>query len=234
MHKITLSSDTLLRFAFAEAEHREMDARHALIEETGGYQPSPEFQRRIELLVQAEKRSYRYRQIQKVVKRVAVYVVVLIALSSCVLFSAEAVQKVVISTMIEWHDKFALFTYSNDSNAAAALPETISVGYWPEGYTEKSSESKRIWNTYLVAYSNNAGDFSSVYVRAISGEETSAIDNENSEIFQIIVDDKTMLCSTHSDGTIMLRWTEGHLLFEVATPENLQEAIAIARSINYK
>ncbi|MEG1753674.1 MAG: DUF4367 domain-containing protein, partial [Christensenella sp.] len=228
------SSDTLLRFAFAEAEHREMSARHALIEETGGYEPSPEFHRRIELLVQTEKRSYRYRQIQKIVKRVAVYVVVFIALSSGALISAEAVQKAVISTVIEWRDKFALFIYSNGSNTAATLPETISVGYWPEGYTEKSSESERIGNTFVLGCSNDTGLSSSVYIRAISGDESGTIDNENSEIFQIIVDDKTMLSSTHSDGTIMLRWTEGHLLFNVTTTENMQEAIAIARSINYK
>ena len=132
--EIRISTDAMIALVVTEAEERELAKMPSLQEMNEAFHPSDQFLKKMDKLLRIAKNKQRMRQWQRVAKRTAVSFTVLITLFTCIMMPAKAVQKAVVTTLIEWHDKFMSVVFSSDDGRGQLLPETIELAYIPDGY----------------------------------------------------------------------------------------------------
>lgn len=89
-----------------EAQDRELARMPSLEEMNEDFQPSEKFQRKMEALVRDTKRKAERKKRLLNVKRFFITLTAAISIFSCTMLPVKAVREAVITTLIEWHDKF--------------------------------------------------------------------------------------------------------------------------------
>ena len=123
--KICISPDALIAMIVTEAQDRELAQMPSLEEMNEDFQPSEKFQRKMEALVHDTKRKAERKKRLLGIKRFFITLTAAISIFSCTMLPVKAVREAVITTLIEWHDKFVsvifdykLFHYHTDSSAS--------------------------------------------------------------------------------------------------------------------
>ena len=83
------------------------------------FQPSEKFQRKMEALVRDTKRKAERKKRLLNVKRFFITLTAAISIFSCTMLPVKAVREAVITTLIEWHDKFVSIIYSEVSRSSS-------------------------------------------------------------------------------------------------------------------
>ena len=104
--KIRISPDALIALIVTEAQDRELARMPSLEEMNEDFQPSEKFQRKMEALVRDTKRKAERKKRLLNVKRFFITLTAAISIFSCTMLPVKAVREAVITTLIEWHDKF--------------------------------------------------------------------------------------------------------------------------------
>lgn len=133
--EIRISTDAMIALVIAEVEAREMAALPSLQEMNEAFQPSERFQKKMDKLFHSIKSKERMRRWRKAAKRTVLCAAVLLSVFSCMMLPVKAVREAVVTTLIEWHDEFMSVVFSSDAQNSRALPETIELGYIPEGFS---------------------------------------------------------------------------------------------------
>lgn len=110
--KIRISPDALIAMIVTEAQDRELARMPSLEEMNEDFQPSEKFQRKMEALVRDTKRKAERKKRLLNVKRFFITLTAAISIFSCTMLSVKAVREAVITTLIEWHDKFVSIIYA--------------------------------------------------------------------------------------------------------------------------
>lgn len=113
--KIRISPDALIAMIVTEAQDRELARMPSLEEMNEDFQPSEKFQRKMEALVRDTKRKAERKKRLLNVKRFFITLTAAISIFSCTMLPVKAVREAVITTLIEWHDKFVSIIYVNES-----------------------------------------------------------------------------------------------------------------------
>lgn len=111
--KIRISPDALIAMIVTEAQDRELARMPSLEEMNEDFQPSEKFQRKMEALVRDTKRKAERKKRLLNVKRFFITLTAAISIFSCTMLPVKAVREAVITTLIEWHDKFVSIIYVN-------------------------------------------------------------------------------------------------------------------------
>lgn len=104
--KIRISPDALIAMIVTEAQDRELAQMPSLEEMNEDFQPSEKFQRKMEALVHDTKRKAERKKRLLDIKRFFITLTAAISIFSCTMLPVKAVREAVITTLIEWHDKF--------------------------------------------------------------------------------------------------------------------------------
>lgn len=112
--KIRISPDALIAMIVTEAQDRELARMPSLEEMNEDFQPSEKFQRKMEALVRDTKRKAEREKRLLNVKRFFITLTAAISIFSCTMLPVKAVREAVITTLIEWHDKFVSIIYVNE------------------------------------------------------------------------------------------------------------------------
>ena len=104
--KIRISPDALIAMIVTEAQNRELAQMPSLEEMNEDFQPSEKFQRKMEALVRDTKRKANRKQRLLDIKHLFITLTAVISIFSCTMLPVRAVREAVITTLIEWHDKF--------------------------------------------------------------------------------------------------------------------------------
>lgn len=104
--KIRISPDALIAMIVTEAQDRELARMPSLEEMNEDFQPSEKFQRKMEALVRDTKRKAERKKRLLGIKRFFITLTAAISIFSCTMLPVKAVREAVITTLIEWHDKF--------------------------------------------------------------------------------------------------------------------------------
>ena len=102
-----------------EAQDRELARMPSLEEMNEDFQPSEKFQRKMEALVRDTKRKAEREKRLLNVKRFFITLTAAISIFSCTMLPVKAVREAVITTLIEWHDKFVSIIYSEVSRSSS-------------------------------------------------------------------------------------------------------------------
>lgn len=109
--KIRISPDALIAMIVTEAQDRELAQMPSLEEMNEDFQPSEKFQRKMEALVHDTKRKAERKKRLLDIKRFFITLTAAISIFSCTMLPVKAVREAVITTLIEWHDKFVSIIY---------------------------------------------------------------------------------------------------------------------------
>lgn len=117
--KIRISPDALIAMIVTEAQDRELAQMPSLEEMNEDFQPSEKFQQKMEALVRDTKRKAERKKRLLNVKRFFITLTAAISIFSCTMLPVKAVREAVITTLIEWHDKFVSIIYSEVSRSSS-------------------------------------------------------------------------------------------------------------------
>lgn len=166
-----------------------------------------------------------------VFKRVVVCIAMLSVMTTCVFATVPSVREAVVTTVIEWYDKYIRVAFSSDRITDIKLSESVSVDYLPEGYSLLSSEIQDAY--FYSTYKNEHGNL--ITITIISGADTfQDVDNENREQSFVSFGSITnAIFSKGDNNNNVLSYSDCGLQVVIFSNEPLEEFIKIAENINY-
>lgn len=226
--KIRISPDALIAMIVTEAQDRELARMPSLEEMNEDFQPSEKFQRKMEALVRNTKRKAEREKRLLNVKRFFITLTAAISIFSCTMLPVKAVRKAVITTLIEWHDKFVSIIYVNEESPVSTFH--ITPSYIPSGFSQIESSGEST-GRYYGQFQNSAGDWFSLRVFPVENTQTISWDNEFSSYYSISFDSNQAIWGIMDDGSNTLLWESNFLAFQVRGNLNITELIKISEGI---
>lgn len=229
--KIRISPDALIAMIVTEAQDRELARMPSLEEMNEDFQPSEKFQRKMEALVRDTKRkTERERQLLNV-KRFLITLTAAISIFSCTMLPVKAVREAVITTLIEWHDKFVSIIYVNEESSVAAFH--ITPSYIPSEFSQVES-SDEFNSLYYSQFKNSSNDWFHILVLPIESTQKMSLDSEFSTYYSVNFNGIQAIWGIMDDKSNTLLWEGGTLSFQVRGNLDLTELIKISEGIKVK
>lgn len=226
--KIRISPDALIAMIVTEAQDRELAQMPSLEEMNEDFQPSEKFQRKMEALVHDTKRKAERKKRLLDIKRFFITLTAAISIFSCTMLPVKAVREAVITTLIEWHDKFVSIIYVNEESPVSTFH--ITPSYIPSGFSQIESSGESTGH-YYGQFQNSAGDWFSLRVFPVENTQTISWDNEFSSYYSISFDSNQAIWGIMDDGSNTLLWESNFLAFQVRGNLNITELIKISEGI---
>lgn len=226
--KIRISPDALIAMIVTEAQDRELARMPSLEEMNEDFQPSEKFQRKMEALVRDTKRKAERKKRLLNVKRFFITLTAAISIFSCTMLPVKAVREAVITTLIEWHDKFVSIIYVNEESPVTTFH--IIPSYIPKGFSqvEVPDESSGF---YYGQFSDSHNNWFDILVLPIENTQETFLDNEFSTYYSINFNGIQAIWGIMNDGSNTLLWERGTLSFQVCGNLDLTELIKISEKI---
>jgi hypothetical protein len=208
----------VLKEAFREINKWEYENLH--LETLEEVIPSPAYIKRMERLIQWQKRSC-WKYVNSIGKRIAM-IAVAIALTFGLSMSVCAVRKPVVEFFVNMYEKFVEFFYDDDVSAKA--PSTIetvyTLGYVPEGYELESCSIEKMATCFI--WINEVGE-QIVFSQGLLCEY-SLMDNENSNYEIMSVNDITMAV-LEKDSIRYCYWSTKNYRFILYMPSDISSDV---------
>ena len=226
--KIRISPDALIAMIVTEAQDRELARMPSLEEMNEDFQPSEKFQRKMEALVRDTKRKAERKKRLLGIKRFFITLTAAISIFSCTMLPVKAVREAVITTLIEWHDKFVSVIYVNDESSVTTFH--IIPSYIPKGFSqvEVPDESSGF---YYGQFSDSSNSWFDIIVLPIENKQETFLDNEFSTYYSISFNGIQAIWGIMNDKSNTLLWESRALSFQVRGNLDLTEIIKISEGI---
>lgn len=226
--KIRISPDALIAMIVTEAQDRELARMPSLEEMNEDFQPSEKFQRKMEALVRDTKRKAERKKRLLNVKRFFITLTAAISIFSCTMLPVKAVREAVITTLIEWHDKFVSIIYVNEESPVSTFH--ITPSYIPSGFSQIESSGEST-GRYYGQFQNSEGDWFSLRVLPVENSQVTSLDSEFSSYYSISFDNNQAIWGIMDDDSNTLLWESSTLSFQVRGNLSITELIKISEGI---
>lgn len=226
--KIRISPDALIAMIVTEAQDRELAQMPSLEEMNEDFQPSEKFQRKMEALVRDTKRKAEREKQLLNVKRFFITLTAAISIFSCTMLPVKAVREAVITTLIEWHDKFVSIIYVNEESPVSTFH--ITPSYIPSGFSQIESSGEST-GRYYGQFQNSEGDWFSLQVLPVENSQVTSLDSEFSSYYSISFDNNQAIWGIMDDDSNTLLWESSTLSFQVRGNLSITELIKISEGI---
>lgn len=140
----------------------------------------------------------------------------------------KAVREAVITTLIEWHDKFVSVLYVNDESSVTTFH--ITPLYIPNGFSPVETPDENS-GFYYAQFSDSHNNWFDILVIPIENTQETFLDNEFSTYYSINCNGIQAIWGIMSDGSNTLLWERGTLSFQVCGNLDLTELIKISEKI---
>lgn len=227
--KIRISTDALITMVVTEAEERELEQMppiEALDEE---FQPSEEFQKKMEILLQKARKQEKHKKWLNDTKKGLVSLMACISVFSCVMLPVKDVRSAVANTLIQWKDKFVAITFSTEEDKTFAPQWHITPLYIPEEFKVQDETSGD--NDYFGAFSNDKGNLLTIIVLPNEEKTSFALDNEFAQYYSLEFASHTAIWGIMRDKTNVLLWSDASLAYEIIGDIDVSELIKVAEGI---
>ena len=126
-NEIRITPDALISLVVTEAEERELAAMPSLKEMNAQFNPSKQFQDKMERLLKRARREEGWKQIWKPTRKVLITFTSIVTVLAFALLPVKAVQDAVVDTFVQWRDGFMSIIYSVESeNSPLNLPTQLN------------------------------------------------------------------------------------------------------------
>ncbi|MEQ2523745.1 DUF4367 domain-containing protein [Gemmiger formicilis] len=226
--KIRISPDALIAMIVTEAQDRELARMPSLEEMNEDFQPSEKFQRKMEALVRDTKRKAERKKRLLDIKRFFITLTAAISIFSCTMLPVKAVREAVITTLIEWHDKFVSIIYVNEESPVTTFH--ITPSYIPEGFSQVEVPDEGS-DLYYGQFSDSSNSWFDIIVLPIENKQETFLDNEFSTYYSISFNGIQAIWGIMNDKSNTLLWESRALSFQVRGNLDLTEIIKISEGI---
>lgn len=226
--KIRISPDALIAMIVTEAQDRELARMPSLEEMNEDFQPSEKFQRKMEALVRDTKRKAERKKRLLDIKRFFITLTAAISIFSCTMLPVKAVREAVITTLIEWHDKFVSIIYVNEESPVTTFH--ITPSYIPEGFSQVEVPDEGS-DLYYGQFSDSSNSWFDIIVLPIENKQATFLDNEFSTYYSISFNGIQAIWGIMNDKSNTLLWESRALSFQVRGNLDLTEIIKISEGI---
>ena len=192
--------------------------------------PSPKFIDAINKILSKATRSETVAQFKKIASKVAVIVLICFSLSFSTLLTAKAVRESIVTTVLEWHDKFTKIFVTSDA-PPQALPE-IRLNYIPEGFELVEEECYSFPDIFVFMYENPPQQFLRIVIELSRTYTIEQIDNENSSYHILSLDNKNCIWINHNNENKLIIPFNLFTL-NITSSLNLEEIIEIYKNIEF-
>lgn len=226
--KIRISPDALIAMIVTEAQDRELARMPSLEEMNEDFQPSEKFLRKMEALVRDTKRKAERKKRLLDIKRFFITLTAAISIFSCTMLPVKAVREAVITTLIEWHDKFVSIIYVNEESPVTTFH--ITPSYIPEGFSQVEVPDEGS-DLYYGQFSDSSNSWFDIIVLPIENKQETFLDNEFSTYYSISFNGIQAIWGIMNDKSNTLLWESRALSFQVRGNLDLTEIIKISEGI---
>ena len=159
---------------------------------------SEEFERKMQKLINQQKKSYYY-LINTVGKRVACIVIAVLIALSTVTFSVEALRESVVKFFVETFEKFSIIRVEDAVNDNSVLETYYAPTYIPEGYELRNCEDNLSAHRKTYIANENSVLYFEQYLKHVKikidteGTKTAYIKICGREAFYTIENEKQMI-----------------------------------------
>ena len=227
--------DALLRYGVKESAIQEINEMPTEEEIKKEIHFSESFENRMNTFISRRKNKRTEKKVLSYGKRIAVFVSVIVSLSFGTLMTAEAVQKAVINTMVEWYEDHNGFTFENTSGKS---PEEIlkeseikMPSYIPTGFKLDESEEYDDYKFYL--YKNEEGKNLVFTAQVVTDKSQTLIDNEHTDYEIIEINgNEVYLFSGKEDNYdyASAMWIHENVVYDIDSWIGVIEVIRMAKS----
>lgn len=200
-------------------------------EELSGITFSEEFERKMQKLINRQKKFYYY-WFNTVGKRVAAIILVLLLSLTTITFSVKALREPVIRFIVETYKKFSNVMFVNDKTEQDIIVdfvlEKVIPSYIPEKFTEESTFEDE--SGFQTVYISNDGSQSIMVMQIVNDEAIVQANTENVVCENISVSNyPAIYYSNKGTNTIVISGEQ--YIFTVEGTIEKEELIKIAESI---
>ncbi|MFV0350976.1 MAG: DUF4367 domain-containing protein [Oscillospiraceae bacterium] len=229
---LTVNFDAILQFAALESEARMLEAleQKSVSEE---YTPSAHLDDSIRGSVRRQKAKQRNKSIRSATKKIALCCCALFTIAGLAFVPVKAVQQAIVTTAMEWYNGFVTFVFKADGGESpTTLPKNLAITYWPKGYDILMDELI-VEDGLSIVYGDSSGNISSIGISLASSSGMLSVDNDTTTYYQIVFDGIDAVWGSSDQGRNLLIWTKDGYVFDITTDAPLQEAIKMARGIQF-
>lgn len=231
--KIRISPDALIAMLVLEAESRELERLPSIEKAEEEFKPSEKFEQRMEELIKKENQKEQRKKIWKTIRKFIVSISFTLSLFVMIMLPVRAVQNAVVSTLIEWKDKFAtvIFFREGEEEIEKELP-AIDILYVPDDFVLAEPVQARR-GTYYARYVDSVGRVFFLRAVKLTNSQSYMVDNEFSSYYSISNDAEQLIWGTLKDGSSTLLWEEASITFQIIGDLDLSEMLKIYEGIQF-
>lgn len=228
--------EALLYYAVKESAIKEINEMPTEEQIKESVHFSATFENKMKKLINKQKYKRLFKSVYVYSKKVAVFVSIIISIGFGTLMTAQAVQKAVINTVVEWYEDHNGFIFENTSNKSAEeiLNESkIKLPtYIPKGFELSESEDYDSFKLYV--YKNEEGKNLIFNAIVITDKNETFIDNEHTDYELIEINgSKVYLFSGKGKNYDYASaiWIEGDIKYEIDSWIGVIEVIRMIKNI---
>lgn len=192
---------------------------------------------KIRELLRAQRASYHWHSFLKTVSKVAVVILILLAVSFAGLMSVEAVRQEVFQIVVEWYEKYVDIFFERNHKAASIRPNESEEGGWmipsylPAGYEQSSIQRGR--TALFITYLNEEGLKLSYGQTLQSVQDSLSLDREAYTLQPVEINEWQGMLFTPEDGVkaASLIWEDGRYVYQLSGVLDQEEILKIAESL---
>jgi hypothetical protein len=202
------------------------------------YQPSPEFEGKMQRLFNQEtkiQRISRRRQITKIMQRIAACIVIAIAISAVTITNVEAFRIRFYNIVMEVKEKYLSITFEGSEQKSSDKEFELQVympTYLPQGFYLQ--ETSYFDNNSVLNYQDDSSALISIKQSYIHEGRSLNLDSEDVSVKEIMVNDLKItiyqkeVFGKSDEIQTTLFWTDGRYFFSISATVELDELIKIA------
>ena len=152
------------------------------------YAASDSFLKKKEAWIRIETRKENLIKFNRRASKVAVIVLLAFSLSFSTLLTAKAVRESIVTTVLEWKDKFTRIFIESDVQIAV-LPE-IKFNYIPDGFELIENQTHVLQSSVTFTYENAGNELFRIFITYDFASYKDRLDNEDSSFYNIKINIK--------------------------------------------
>lgn len=191
------------------------------------YQFSKSFERKMNKLIKQERRATFYGRFQGVGKKIAVFFLVMLLISSVAVISVEGFREKFFHVVATIFNEFTLFEYTDTSELEEF--QTILPKYIPDGY--EMVQQRSVENKLSTSYNNESGNYFTVYqIKIVVKENTMDIEYDEAKKIKVNGEEAELLIKKNE--YICVIWYMGDIQYVVLSDAlHEEDLLAIASSV---
>ena len=218
--------EALFRQAVIDNFYEELDSLPPDVELAKQFAFSPEHELRMKKLFAREERLERLHTTAKWSRRLVATIAIVVTLLFGSLMLVPQVRATVVQTLIEWYERFTMFT----SNAPEAEKTNLEPQYIPIGFVEIVRDELELMTTILYL---NEDDGSVISFSSTRMSGSTAVDNEMVDYIVSVVNGNEYHCfvSTEAGGEVTIVWEKNNQRYIITSTISIDELMKMAVSV---